>query len=426
MTDFRIHALAPLCLAGLLTVACDNSDDSKDSASGSASQGGDTDSSGDTNDTGDSGSSDGGTGGASDTADSDPSGGSDPTGESTTGDPTDSGGDTDGDTDGAGSTGEGGMNEVCQAPGDVMPCDADTTDPFQAIGLGCPFAPNQSIAIHNEIFQSLDATAWRIANQFGTHVDDVSGEPAWGPREGEKFLIITTGTLPEPDDNGIITMEEGSTQSGTSNENPDDKPLPAPMSPFQGSASGNGGTPFVDCDGVNDCSDSLEDQWDLGNGDANDMVWFQFSVPVPGGTHGFSFDFAYFSAEFPEFVDTSFNDVFAVWSSSETYTGNLCFVNDQPCTVTALANSVQFEGASPELVGTGFDGMSGSSPLAQATGWFEAKGSAEPGEMLQLTFSLFDMGDSIYDTAVMLDNFRWDCEGCVPTEVDPCIGIDPV
>jgi len=358
------------------------------------------------------------------------------TGDSTTGDSTTGGGSSAGtggeDTDGGGATGgegsTGGMtNEVCQAPGDLMPCDADTTDPFRAIGLDCPFLPNQSIPIQNELFESEDPTAWRIARQFGSHVDETSGEPAWGPREGEQFLIITTGQFPELDENGVLLMEEGVTESGTSNDNPDDKSLPAPMSPDRGSASGNGGTPFVDCDGVNDCSDSIEDQWDLGNGDANDMVWFQFDVPVPGGTYGFSFDFAYFSAEFPEFVDTSFNDIFAVWAASETYTGNLCFVNDQPCTVTALESSVQFGGADPELVGTGFDGIDfGDEPTAQATGWFEAKGSAEPGEMLQLTFALFDMGDSIYDTAVIMDNFRWDCEGCVPTEVDPCIGIDPV
>jgi hypothetical protein len=36
------------------------------------------------------------------------------------------------------------------------------------------------------------------------------------------------------------------------------------------------------------------------------------------------------------------------------------------------------------------------------------------------------MGDSSYDTTVLVDNFRWDCEGCTPSEVDPCIGIDPV
>src|SRR5690606_37286862 len=111
----------------------------------------------------------------------------------------------------------------------------------------------------------------------------------------------------------------------------------------------------------------------------NDLMWFQFSVEVPGGTHGFSFDFAYFSVEFTSYIGTTFNDMFVVWSNSETYTGNLCFVNDEPCTVTALGvdwfnPQQQYTESSIELVDTGFYGWGGG-----GTGWFEAKASAEPG-----------------------------------------------
>jgi hypothetical protein len=423
MHHLRLQALVSLGITGALLVGCEsgNSGDSADDSASAGASETDGGASGDADGGGAGSESESDTDGASGDADSDdPSDGS-TTGDSTDGDTNDTGDETDGETDGEVE------NEVCAAPGDLMPCDGETDDPFKAIGLNCPLLPNQSIPILNETFVSADPLAWRIARQYGSHVDELTGEPAWGPREGEQFLIITTGHLPEPDESGVITLDQGSTQSGTSNDNPNDQPLPSPMSALVGSANGNGGTPFVDCDAVNDCSDSLQDQWALGNNRANDLLWFQFSLPVPGGTHGFSFDFAYFSAEFPEFVDTSFNDVFAVWSSSESYTGNLCFVNDQPCTVTALANAVQFEGEDPELVGTGFEGISyGTTPIAQSTGWFAAKGSAQPNEVLQLTFALFDMGDSIYDTTVILDNFQWDCKGCVPTEVDPCIGIDPV
>jgi hypothetical protein len=34
------------------------------------------------------------------------------------------------------------------------------------------------------------------------------------------------------------------------------------------------------------------------------------------------------------------------------------------------------------------------------------------------------MGDAYYDTTVVLDAFKWSCEGCMPSEVDGC-GIDP-
>ena len=351
--------------------------------------------------------------------------------ESATGSATESESDTDSTGSGTGDdsggmegSSSGGEQEFCEAPGMVMPCDDGTADPFQAIGLNCTGDdPNTFIPIVNEIFSSTDADAWRIARQFGTYVDPVSGEPKWGPREGESFLIISTGRFPAVGATGTLSLTPGIMQTGVNNSNADfvdAASLPAPLSPSEGSNNGAGGTPFINCDGVNDCSDSLWGQWNAGGSEANDMMWFQFETPVPGGTHGFSFDFVYFSAEFPEWVDTTFNDIFAVWSSSETYTGNLCFVNDEPCTVTALAPSVSYLSAAPELDNTGFDNV------GESTDWFNAKGSAEPGEDLILTFIIFDMGDSSWDTAVVIDNFQWDCEGCVPSEVDPCIGIDPV
>jgi len=308
--------------------------------------------------------------------------------------------------------------EPCEAPGELITCDADTTDPFQAMGLGCVGEANEVIAIFNPSFTSPDASAWQIARQFGTYIDPNTNAPIWSPSEGEQFLIVSSGPVPAPDDQGIVTMPSGQAQANPGDANQDNKPLPAPMSPFTGSDGGNGGTPFVDCDFVNDCSDTLEEQWNLGGGGANDLLWFQFELAVPGGTHGFSFDFAYFSAEFPEWVNTTFNYIFVVWSNSETYTGNLCFVDDQPCTVTALWPA-QFQELAPELAGTGFDNVGGG------TGWYEAKASAEPGEQLQLTWAVFDMGDQILDTLVILDNWRWDCEGCVPSEVMGC-GIDPM
>ena len=350
-------------------------------------------------------------------------------GGSTDGGSTD-GGSSDGGTTGAVSASatdsDTNVDPNCEAPGDLVACDADTNDPFEAMGLGCAGEANQVIPIDNAVFSSPDAGAWRIARQFGTFL--VGGAPLWGPREGEQMLIISTGAISAPNNQGVVTMAAGIHEGGVNNGNPDGGQLPAPMSPNDG---GQGG-PFVNCDGVGDCSNTLEGQWDFGGGQANDLLWMQFDTEVPGGTNGFSFDFAYFSAEFPEWVDTAFNDIFLAWSASETYTGNLCFINDQPCTVTSLCDS---DGSCPdlaycddlfgcanpangELAGTGFDGVGG------ATGWFTAQGSAAPLETLQLTFAVFDMTDSIYDTAVLLDNWHWDCEGCVPSEVMGC-GIEP-
>ncbi len=44
----------------------------------------------------------------------------------------------------------------------------------------------------------------------------------------------------------------------------------------------------------------------------------------------------------------------------------------------------------------------------------------QPGAEVTIGFFIADMSDSILATLAILDNFRWDCEGCVPSEVDDC------
>ncbi len=441
MNTYRLGRLATISFASLLFVGCDDgsSGGSAGNSGGSSSDGGETS---------------GPTTGTNPTAGSESNSGSSTSTSETAGDSgTSTGPDTDdgsdsstagetegvtssssgGDESGSSSTGDTGDSDdsgnkvdICEAPGNLIPCDDGTTNAFNAIGLGCEGGPNNSIPIFNPIFASNDATAWRIITQYGSHIDPIDGLPTWRPREGSSMLIVSTGQIPAPDANGVLIENTNSTDGTT---NPDNSQLPAPMSPQQGSAGGAGGTPFVNCDGVNDCSDSLIEQWNLGGSDGNDLLWFQFETPVPSGTYGFSFDFAYFSEEFPTYVDTTFNDMFVAWSNSESYTGNLCFVNDEPCTVTALAYAddyPEYDALDPVLDGTQFGNTSAFDTSGGGTGWFQAQGTTVPGELLQLTFAVFDMGDTILDTSVLIDNFQWDCEGCTPSEVDPCIGIDPV
>lgn len=437
MNTFQLGRVATISLASLLFIACDDGSTGGSAGNSGSSTGGsgtESDSGPTTDPTVDS-NSNSGSSSTGDVAETD-SAGSSSTGIGETdsaGGSSSGSGDTEGAESGSSSTGGGaesstgddsesesdsdsGVVEICEAPGDLEPCDSGTDNPFNAIGLGCEGGPNTSIPIFNAIFAANDANTWRIAQQFGDYIDPGDGLPLWRPREGESMLVIGTGPLPALDADGALIEFGDPLGDGTTN--PSNTPLPAPLSPLPGSAGGGGGTPFVNCDLINDCSDSLIDQWNLGGGNANDLIWFQFETPVPGGTYGFSFDFAYFSEEFPEYVDTQFNDMFVAWSNSESYTGNLCFVNDEPCTVTALWPA-DFQGGADELSGTQFtnDG---------ATGWYEAKGTVVPNELLQLTFALFDMSDSAFDTTLLVDNFRWDCEGCTPSEVDPCIGIDPV
>lgn len=302
--------------------------------------------------------------------------------------------------------------ELCEAPAQLVPCDglADDPTPFQAIGLDCPLSPDEAIPLVSAGFQSDDPDAWAIATRFGTHDDPGTGEPQWAPTHGEQLLVLSSGFVARPDAAGAVSME---VLDQDANDNPDDKPLPAPMSPVPGSS----GTPFMGCDGVGDCSDSLWSQWLSGGSAANDLLWFQLRTEVPGGTHGYELDFAWFSEEYPESVGTIFNDMLVVWSQSETYVGNLCLVDEAPCTVSGLW-PVDHQGLDATLDGTGF-AMTDSGD-GGAMEWATIKGSAAPHELLELTVALFDMGDEELDTLVLLDGFGWDCEGCTPTPGNPC------
>ena len=334
----------------------------------------------------------------------------------------------------------------CNAPAakDYIVCDkdlekaakADKTIAHKAMGI-CNDQPANSVKISNYTFTAADNNSWQVAKGFGTYTFDDDMDPItppallYKPREGETFLMVSTGVIKAPNAQGIVIENNGSQGGNGPNGNDDTNALPPPMQ----STKGSGGVPFTKCDGMNDCSDTLEDQWALGNSDPNDKLWFTFKTKVPEGTFGYKFDFVFCSAEWPTWVDTGFNDLLIAWQSDPTkadpnanppidpYTGNVTFIPDPgdpkkglPLTITALDPYFLgdgFSGNEPQLAGTGFNGNACSN-------WFTAKGGVQPGADVTIGFFIADMSDTALATMAILDNFRWDCEGCVPSEVDDC------
>ncbi|MCB9701855.1 MAG: choice-of-anchor L domain-containing protein [Myxococcales bacterium] len=331
----------------------------------------------------------------------------------TTGDPTTTGGD-----------------EVCAAPGELVVCDlgldgSKSDHAFAALGVGCKGAIDNTIPISNARFKKFsqwnNPESWRVAASFGEAEDpNMPGMPLFRPREGERFLIISTGRLGVPDGDGALIEPPGSQYDNNNNANDDGDALMAPLEPAMGSNGGAGGTPFMGCDGVGDCSDSIWPNWVLGNQDPNDQLALAFDVTAPEGVHGFLFDFVFFSSEYPAFVDKEFNDMLIAWSTSEAYTGNITFFEGEPLTVTSLATAMESAGYvldDPELAGTGFEGHG-------STGWASVEAPVNPLESFTFAVAIMDMGDSNKASAAILDNWRWDCAGCVSKEVDPACGGD--
>jgi hypothetical protein len=132
-------------------------------------------------------------------------------------------------------------------------------------------------------------------------------------------------------------------------------------------------------------------------------VQLQLQLDRPAGATCLTFDFRFFSEEFPEFVGSQFYDTF----SAEIIDTDLKFQNGSIVTPYNFAYGPEGNAISVNTVlgvthdeETTFDG---STPLLQAV----TPAELNDAEDVLVTLTIQDVGDSIYDSAVALDNFRW-------------------
>ncbi len=343
--------------------------------------------------------------------------------------------------------------EGCQAPETYVQCDEyDTLDKldglavFNVLGLGCPGTDaTDGIVITDYSHQYANPVGFELVRGYGDyHIDgdpqlpllyngqsvpklDDNNEPIEGEysMESDTILLLSTGKL-EGVENGYLSGLTGQAGNGDNGNSDTPEELPDPMSNLCGSNSGDCGTPFQDCDGVHDCSDSVEAPWAVANGNPNDMQWLEFTVDVPLNVTGYAFRFAFWTSEWPAFVGSQqFNDMVIGWQVSEVYTGNTLYFPDPENADKALTLNVttldpHFEGDGfaclpkfapncaepPQLEGTGFEKHAG-------TNWMTVRGPVASGEEdVQFGFFIADMSDSILATTVALDSWHWECEGC--------------
>lgn len=303
---------------------------------------------------------------------------------------------------------------ACLAPRDYDPCFAAVDEPLAAIGLGCSEDPSVAIPLEGPaMLLAEDPDSWRVAAYLGVAEGQRSMARYWAAREpdeghnlDDRLLLLSTGRLPAPDALGGIIVAPSSQAAEGDNQNPDAGPLPAPLRYEPGSNGGHGGTPLHDCDGVHDCSDSLAPLL-AGGAALHDRVSLHARMVVPEGTETLALDFALLSAEFPEFVDSPFSDLFVAWVDSAAFTGNLALVEGRAMTSTSLAEAgwLQHQGDDPVLGGTGFEGHG-------ATDWLTLRVPVVEGEIVELSLLLADMGDPGVATLVVVDDLRWECEAC--------------
>jgi len=279
-------------------------------------------------------------------------------------------------------------------------------------------------------------------NAFGSSNPPAAGQwgllPAFGstikPREGSMLGTISSGFGREWDD-------AAGTNSG-------------PMSdfvagqPMDGMSYPTGGAPPGFPKAAQGCpQDNL----------VNDMVDVKLVLKAPPDASGFQFDFDFFSSEWPNYVCSNFNDAFIAYLTSSQTTDNIsfdskhnpvavnisfldrctpgvpvgCLRSNSPTTADPPLYTSMCGSGTQELLGTGFGDtdMTQCDPsttsnvtatLGASTGWLTTTAPINPGEQFTLEFMIWDAGDGLLDSSVLIDHFQWlGGQGQVTTGTNP-------
>lgn len=145
----------------------------------------------------------------------------------------------------------------------------------------------------------------------------------------------------------------------------------------------------------------------------NDDVALQLKIRSPKNATGYSFNFKFYSFEYPEWVCTSFNDQFISLVNPPpmgSISGNVSFdKQNNPVSVNVAFFDVcaGCPLGESELAGTGFDAWDD----AGGTGWLQTTAPIKGGDEFTIRFAIWDTGDQAWDSTALVDNFQWIANG---------------
>jgi hypothetical protein len=213
------------------------------------------------------------------------------------------------------------------------------------------------------------------------------------PLEGARLLAISSGTARRPTDPGFL--DPAGLDKGYESGPPSGFPYEAPA-----------------CPGVV-------------SGPAHDGIALTLTLDVPAGANGFRMLVKQYAREWPSYVCASYSDVAAVLvsppgagaptsgevtqdalgnplSSSSSFIDVCSCAGGPPC--VAAGHSYACTLGNGDLAGTGFDLTPGQ---GAATPWLEVRVPATPGERVQVVVTVWDSGDGLFDSTMLVDGFRW-------------------
>ncbi|WP_166790458.1 carboxypeptidase regulatory-like domain-containing protein [Cryobacterium tagatosivorans] len=157
-----------------------------------------------------------------------------------------------------------------------------------------------------------------------------------------------------------------------------------------------------------------------------DLTRLTLTLSPPPGAACLAVDFAFGSDEYPQYVGSAYNDVFTFETPSSNITldgSTIVAPNNRALDSAGQILSINTIVGFAPIAGNGINGwtpgLTARAPLIEEGGSWKA------------VFSLQDIGDSILDSVVLLDNLRYlnaaDCAGGGgATPIDPIVGSVPV
>jgi len=310
-----------------------------------------------------------------------------------------------------------GVDEDCSGVPDDEPshCDQglelaanDPLDAARAIGIcrmtsANPVPQKRTWGVISAEWQQADGT---VGMHYASHGVLPDFGPYVLPQQGSSLLVLSSGTARRPGDPAWQSTEDSN--MGASCATPPGWPQDSPSCPSPQSS-----TPI-----------------------ANDSASLVLRLRAPTNALSLSFRHAFYTAEFPGYVCNQYNDFFVALldskaASSKAQDGNICFdgqgnpigVNSaflRACT-PQVAGGKAFDCplGNEMLIGNGFDASSEEPRGHAATGWLETRAAVEPGEELTLRFAIWDGGDHLRTSSVLLDAFQWEAVPATDPETVP-------
>lgn len=160
-----------------------------------------------------------------------------------------------------------------------------------------------------------------------------------------------------------------------------------------------------------------------GDTEINDDVALEVTLRAPKNATGYSFNFKFYSFEYPEWVCTSYNDQYISLVNPAppgSISGNVSFDSvNNPVSVNVAFFDVcsGCAAGTAQLLGTGFDSWDD----AGATTWLKTQVPVTGGAEFSIRFAIWDTGDDAWDSTALVDNFEWIANGGTVS-----IGTEPI